>query len=330
MAGLVRCRVRRTERPGLRPPTVPAGGAGHQRLELTPDTSILAPPTGTTAYRTARWSTRIDLLVTERSVLRRAVDLLDRELDVVEAVASRFRPDSELSILTDALGSADAALPVPVSPVLAEAVAVRLRAGSLTGARSTSRGGRTGAPRLRPRLLPSWPKKWRGDPPSRSRSRLAVGHPSTVGAGDRRPAPGGRDRPRAHGQGVGRRPVRPGPSPGELSCGVLVSLGGRHRRPRVGTGRWLHRRRSPTSAAADEADVAVTVTDGGLATSGVGRRTLDARWSPGPTTSSIPSTGLPDGSAVADRLGRRRNLRGRQHGVDPQPWSWAEAASTRG
>lgn len=53
---------------------------------------------------------------------------VEREIDAIDAAASRFRSDSELSRLNDAAGSV-----VTVSPLMAEAVALAVRAAKLTG-----------------------------------------------------------------------------------------------------------------------------------------------------------------------------------------------------
>jgi thiamine biosynthesis lipoprotein ApbE len=86
---------------------------------------------GAAIYRATRWSTRIEIVLTEPSALVEAVTLLHRELDEVESVASRFRSDSELSALGRAVAVAGGR-PVPISPALAEALAVGLRAGALS------------------------------------------------------------------------------------------------------------------------------------------------------------------------------------------------------
>jgi thiamine biosynthesis lipoprotein len=80
-------------------------------------------------HRTTRWSTRIEVVVTDPAAIVAASRILDDELDRVEAVASRFRGDSEISRLQRASGDGIA---VPVSPDLAEALTVALRAAALT------------------------------------------------------------------------------------------------------------------------------------------------------------------------------------------------------
>ncbi len=85
----------------------------------------------TTGMATACWTSLgflIHLTVTESRALDRARSLLEADLAALDAACSRFRPDSELAGLDRAAGK-----PVTVSPLLAEAVAVALRAAELTG-----------------------------------------------------------------------------------------------------------------------------------------------------------------------------------------------------
>jgi thiamine biosynthesis lipoprotein ApbE len=70
----------------------------------------------------------VHLTVTDPGALDAARALLEADLAALDAACSRFRPDSELAQLDQADGR-----PVPVSPLLAEAVAVALRAAELTG-----------------------------------------------------------------------------------------------------------------------------------------------------------------------------------------------------
>ncbi|HUD18300.1 MAG TPA: FAD:protein FMN transferase [Acidimicrobiales bacterium] len=81
-------------------------------------------------YRTAAWSTRVDVLVTDPGVVVEAGRLLHATLDRVDTVASRFRPDSEVRLLQQ---SADGRTPVSISADLCEAVGIALRAARLTG-----------------------------------------------------------------------------------------------------------------------------------------------------------------------------------------------------
>jgi thiamine biosynthesis lipoprotein len=71
---------------------------------------------------------RVHLVVTDPGQLAAARSLLEADLDEVDVACSRFRPDSELVALDQARGR-----PARVSPVLAEAIGVALRAAELTG-----------------------------------------------------------------------------------------------------------------------------------------------------------------------------------------------------
>lgn len=67
------------------------------------------------------------LLVTDSAQLSRARALVDAELDAVEMAASRFRPDSEISLLASANGTRQ-----PVSGVLADLIEAALGAARMT------------------------------------------------------------------------------------------------------------------------------------------------------------------------------------------------------
>lgn len=71
---------------------------------------------------------RVHLVVTDPGQLAAARSLLEADLAEVDLACSRFRPDSELVALDSAMGG-----PAQVSPVLAEAIGVALRAAELTG-----------------------------------------------------------------------------------------------------------------------------------------------------------------------------------------------------
>ena len=283
----LRGRIRRAHRPVVGPGAVAAARAGDQRLQLSAPETLSRPP-GATAYRATRWSTRIDLLVTERSALVGAVELLHRELDVVEAVASRFRPDSELNLLHRAFARAGGE-PVPVSPLLAEAIAIGLRAGALTGGAVDITVGaalvRLGYDRdlsllaagvdgcvPEPRPLPGW----RCVTLDRSEGTVAappgviidLGATAKAWAADRAV------------QSIGST----------FGCGVLVSLGGDLAVSGAPDGGFVVG--IADVCGADEAAVAVAITSGGLASSGIGRRT----WNLGGDRVHHlvdPSTGLP-------------------------------------
>ena len=83
-------------------------------------------PTGSLSFRAL--GTRVDLVVTDPAALDRAGALLRHELDAVDRACSRFRPDSELWVLTGAEGR-----PVAVSELLFEAVHVACDVAERTG-----------------------------------------------------------------------------------------------------------------------------------------------------------------------------------------------------
>ncbi len=241
-----------------------------------------------TVFRGTRWSTRIDLLVTEPSALVGATELLHRELDVVESVASRFRPDSELSILQRAMERVGGR-PVPVSERLAEAIAIGLRAGALTdGAVDVTVGaalGRLGYDRdfaqlasgvegrlPEPHPLPGW----RCVQLDRENGTVAAPVGVVIDLGSTA---------KAWAADQAARSIRT-----KFGCGVLLSLGGDvavFGAPAEGFAIGI-----ADVCDADEAVVRVTVASGGLASSGIGRR----HWMLGRNRVHHlvdPSTGLP-------------------------------------
>lgn len=74
-----------------------------------------------------RWSTQMHLLVADAGALPTARALVDAELDAIELAASRFRPDSEVSML-----AAHAGAPMPISPLLAALIEAALDAARFT------------------------------------------------------------------------------------------------------------------------------------------------------------------------------------------------------
>jgi thiamine biosynthesis lipoprotein ApbE len=74
----------------------------------------------------------IQLGVTDQAKLAPARELLDRDLTALDLACSRFRPDSELVAVANAARGAAGPVTVRVSPLLAEAVEVSLRAAELT------------------------------------------------------------------------------------------------------------------------------------------------------------------------------------------------------
>src|SRR5204862_3352189 len=73
--------------------------------------------------------TGVQVTVTDAGRLAAARGMLEADLAAVDLACSRFRPDSEIVSLDRAMGGAG---PVTVSPLLAEAIAVALRAARLT------------------------------------------------------------------------------------------------------------------------------------------------------------------------------------------------------
>ncbi len=89
------------------------------------------PSTPAAAAATARWEalgTSVVLRVLDPLWLPRASAILTRELDALDRACSRFRPDSDLCRVNARAGGR----PVPVAPLLIEALLVALRAAELT------------------------------------------------------------------------------------------------------------------------------------------------------------------------------------------------------
>jgi thiamine biosynthesis lipoprotein len=89
--------------------------------------AVTSTPMPVGEYEWNRWSTDMHLLVTEHTVLTRARQVVDSELDAIESAASRFRSDSEICALAGADGGR-----TPVSPVLADLIEAALNAARLT------------------------------------------------------------------------------------------------------------------------------------------------------------------------------------------------------
>ncbi len=246
-------------------------------------------PAELAVYQTSVWSTRVDLVVTDPSSLVTATHLLHRELDRVDQVASRFRPDSELECLHRA---ARAGRPVQVSSELLDAVGLACRAAALTdGAVDPTVGealcalgydrdfsqvapGRPGT-MPEPRPVPGWRSV--SLDPERSTITMPAGTVLDLGA-------------TAKAWAADRAATT---IAARLGCGVLISLGGD-----------VTVRGAPDAGFAvgiadvcgdPAAPVAVTIRSGGLATSGVGRR----NWMLGDHRVHHlvePATGLPTDS----------------------------------
>ena len=84
--------------------------------------------TGPATDRFGVFGTTAVLVVTEPAALPAARALADAELAAIDKACSRFRPDSELSVLNSTTGQ-----PQPVSELFAELIGQALRAAELTG-----------------------------------------------------------------------------------------------------------------------------------------------------------------------------------------------------
>jgi thiamine biosynthesis lipoprotein ApbE len=247
---------------------------------------------GTEALASADWKalgTMVQLIVTDPRRLADGRRLLEADLAAVDAACSRFRPDSELAAIDSAQG------PVEVSPLLAEALAVALRAARLTdgdvdptvGAAMAAIGydrdfplvAASGPPlTLTVRSVPGW-RQVQFDEQSRILV-LPAGTCLDLGATAKAWAA---DRSAAHLAGT-------------LGCGVLVSLGGDIA---VGgptpPGGWRVRVQDVTGRPEDPPvgpSAVVAIRDGGLATSSTTAR----RWRRGGNVLHHildPRTGLP-------------------------------------
>jgi FAD:protein FMN transferase len=90
----------------------------------------IVPPTARERFAEARWETwgtSVVLRLTDPSALGAARAAVERELDAIDRACSRFRSDSEIARVNASAGRA-----VRVSPLLAEALALALRAATLT------------------------------------------------------------------------------------------------------------------------------------------------------------------------------------------------------
>ena len=165
-------------------------------------TQVEAEPTAFAAWRAL--GMLVQLVVTDPGQLAAARELLTDDLAELDAACSRFRSDSELVALGNAARAATGPVTVTVSPLLAEAIAVALRAASLTdGDVDPTVGGVLSALGDRPGAAAG---PGPGDPRvalDQARSR----HPAADRSGRRRAGP------RRDGEGLGGGPV-----------------GGRHRR----------------------------------------------------------------------------------------------------
>jgi thiamine biosynthesis lipoprotein len=238
----------------------------------------------------AVWGTTALLVVEDSAGLAQAQRILHAELAAVDAACSRFRSDSEISVL-----QAHAGTPQRVSPLLGEAITVALRAAQVTGGLvdptvgAALRGlgydrdfaalsGEASAPAAALRPAPGW---WRVDwDPQCSRVLLPrevlldFGATAKALAADRAAAQITR----------------------ALGCGVLVSLGGDIAvAGSAPAGGWRIAVAEDHTLAQACPQQIVTIGTGGLATSSTTRR----RWRRGgrwlhhivdPRTGDIPDS----------------------------------------
>jgi thiamine biosynthesis lipoprotein len=235
----------------------------------------------------------VQLVVTSPGRLPAARELLEADLSALDLACSRFRPDSELMAVSNVARGASSPVTVYVSPLLAHAVAVALRAAQLTdGDVDPTVGGALSALGY-----------------DRDFAELASGVNGTKGA------PAGQSAVTGHGAGGVTTALIPGwrsvhvdlgsqrltvPAGAELDlgatvkawaadraavriarelgCGVLVSLGGDTAvAGQPPEGGWRIRVQDKTGLPDEPAEggtQVVTIRDGGLATSSTAAR----RW----------------------------------------------------
>jgi thiamine biosynthesis lipoprotein len=278
------------------------------------------------AGSSASWralGTQVRLVVTEPRCLAEASQSLAADLAEVDAACSRFRPDSEIQALPEAI-RAGRGHPVPVTPLLAEAIAVALRGARLTdgdvdptvGAamsavgydRDFDRVPRTGPPLLvTARTVPGW------------REIHLEGRLLTMPAGIQLDL-GATAKAWAADRSAARISAR-------FGCGVLVSLGGDIAvAGPVPAGGWRIRVQDVTGSPEDPPPgpyALIAIHAGGLATSSTAAR----RWQRGGDVLHHildPRTGLPaepvwrtvsvaaDSSADANAASTASVIRGRQ------------------
>ncbi|MCW2931835.1 MAG: thiamine biosynthesis protein [Actinomycetia bacterium] len=226
----------------------------------------------------------VQLMVTSPGQLVAARELLEADLLALDLACSRFRPDSELVAVGNAARGGSGDVTVSVSPLLAEAVAVSLRAAQLTdGDVDPTVGGvlvdlgydRDFAELTRPeesadasygtggvgvRVIPGW-RSVRVELESQ-RLTVPAGVQLDLGA-------------TVKGWAADRAAAR---IAGELGCGVLVSLGGdtavAGQPPEGGWRIRVQDRTALPSEPPDGPSQVVTIRDGGLATSSTAAR----RW----------------------------------------------------
>lgn len=262
-----------------------------------------APPPMAVTEAAASWQalgTGVQVVVTDHRQLRAACRMLAEDLAAVDAACSRFRPDSELMRLDSAAPAAGGARPgrtgpIRVSPLLAEAIGVALRAARMTGGDVDPTVGRAieaigydrdfplvaadgPAVKLKVRAVPGWQQveldEAGGLVSLPAGARLDLGATAKAWAADRSAAR----------------------LAAELGCGVLVGLGGDIATAGpVPVGGWRIRVQDVSGRPADPPTgpaAVVAISGGGLATSSTTAR----RWRRGGDLLHHildPRTGLP-------------------------------------
>jgi thiamine biosynthesis lipoprotein ApbE len=246
----------------------------------------------------------IQLMVTEPGRLGTARELLESDIAALDLACSRFRPDSELVAVGHAARGAPGPVTVAVSPLLAEAVEVALRAArltdgdvdptvggalaalgydrdyrELTGLAATTRGAAGPGPGgVGARLIPGWQSV--AIDVAAGQLTVPAGIQLDLGA-------------TVKGWAADRSAARLAE---HLGCGVLVSLGGDTAvAGPAPEGGWQVRVQDKTGLPSEPADgpsQVVAIRDGGLATSSTAAR----RWRHGGDVLHHildPRTGLP-------------------------------------
>jgi thiamine biosynthesis lipoprotein ApbE len=230
----------------------------------------------------------VQLVVTDPGQVVTARKLLEDDLLDLDLACSRFRADSELVLVGDVARNATGPVTVTVSPLLAEAVAVSLRAARITdgdvdptvggvlvdlgydrdfaelaqpdGSADRADAGPAGGAGLSVRVVPGW-RSVSVDVPT-GRLTVPAGAELDLGA-------------TVKGWAADRAAQR---IAGELGCGVLVSLGGDTAVAGEAPGDgWRIRVQDRTALPGEPAvgpSQVVTIRDGGLATSSTSAR----RW----------------------------------------------------
>jgi thiamine biosynthesis lipoprotein ApbE len=240
----------------------------------------------------------VQLVVTDPGKLDGARQLLSRDLTELDLACSRFRPDSEVVAIGQAAADAKGQYSTTVSPLLAEAIAVSLRAASLTdgdvdptvGAAISALGydrDFVQVPATGP-ALPALPVRVRTIPGWRSVALDPVSRRLTVPAGIQLDLG-------ATVKGWAADRCAAGIAD-KLGCGILVSLGGDTAvAGEPPAGGWRIRVQDVTGMPDEPAEglsTVVAIREGGLATSSITAR----RWQRGGDILHHildPRTGLP-------------------------------------